>query len=170
MRLTILGCRSGMPADGEASSGYLVETGTQTLLLDCGPGVATVLSGLLPATAPDAVIISHLHMDHCYDLLPLGKTMLSAALEIPVPGAVPVRDADLDPVPLLVPLGAADALARLAALFPVSTAPVLDRAFELAFSVREYAPGTRTQFGPTVGGPRSNWWGYATRRRTAGSG
>lgn len=32
MRVTILGCRAGMPADGQASSGYLVttETGTRT--------------------------------------------------------------------------------------------------------------------------------------------
>ena len=39
-----------MPANGQASSGYLVSTDTATLLLDCGPGVATALSAV---AAPD---------------------------------------------------------------------------------------------------------------------
>jgi ribonuclease BN (tRNA processing enzyme) len=38
-------------------------------------------------------------------------------------------------------------LGRLAALFPVTTAPVLDRSFDLAFDVREYRPGTRFAVG-----------------------
>jgi ribonuclease BN (tRNA processing enzyme) len=38
-------------------------------------------------------------------------------------------------------------LGRLAALFPVATAPVLDRSFDLAFDVREYQPGTRFSVG-----------------------
>jgi ABC-type glycerol-3-phosphate transport system permease component len=50
-------------------------------------------------------------------------------------------------VPLHVPGGARQRLQRLAALFPVATAPVLDRTFDLAFDVREYSPGARFTVG-----------------------
>jgi hypothetical protein len=86
------------------------------------------------------VIVSHLHLDHCYDLLPLGKSLLARALRYPRAGDVPQTWADIDAVPLHVPAGSAAVLGQLAALFPVTTAPVLDRTFDLAFDVREYEP------------------------------
>lgn len=143
MHVTILGCRSGMPADGQASSGYLVRSGAATVLLDCGPGVATALGGATDPGRLSTVIISHLHLDHCYDLLPLGKSLLNRAVRYPQAGEPPQRTADVEAVPLLVPAGSRPRLAALAALFPVTTAPVLDRVFELAFDVREYRPGHR---------------------------
>ena len=143
MRVTILGCRSGMPANGQPSSGYLVATSRAAVLLDCGPGIATALSAVADPGQLSAVIVSHLHLDHCYDLLPLGKSLLGRALRYPRQGEAPQAWADIGAVPLHVPAGAAAVLGRLAALFPVTTAPVLDRAFDLAFDVREYAPGTR---------------------------
>lgn len=152
MQVRVLGCRSGMPERGEASSGYLVEAAGTRVLLDCGPGVATVLSGLGPTSVPDAVVISHLHADHCYDLLVLGKQLLAARLPREAPGHDPVSGVDMTPVPLLVPEGGRAVLDRLAALFPVTTAPVLDRAFDLAFDVREYRPGDVVALGAvTVG-------------------
>ncbi|MGF7234547.1 MAG: MBL fold metallo-hydrolase [Frankia sp.] len=150
MRLTVLGCRSGMPADGQASSGYLVDSGSTRLLLDCGPGVAAALSGVMPATELDAVVISHLHLDHCYDVLPIGKTLLAGQVEYPMelPDTVPaVAPQPRGKVPLFVPVGARPILDQLAALFPVTTMPMLDRAFDLAFDVREYAPGDRLTVG-----------------------
>jgi len=155
MELTVAGCRAGMPGDGQASSGYLVSSPTAdpttepphpassrtTVLLDCGPGVATALSAITNPGCVDAVIISHLHLDHCYDLLPLGKSLLSTRVGYPTSGAAPQLEAAGEPVPLYVPAGARETLLRLAALFPVSTVPVLDRAFEVAFDVREYRPG-----------------------------
>lgn len=144
MWLTVLGCRSGMPADGQASSGYLVTTAGGTLLLDCGPGVATALSAVTRPERLSGVVISHLHLDHCYDLLPVGKTLLAAST--PYPGE-DVAPGEVAPVPLYVPEGGRDVLGRLAALFPVSTMPRLDQAFELAFDVREYAPGEHFALG-----------------------
>ncbi|WP_326836026.1 MBL fold metallo-hydrolase [Amycolatopsis rhabdoformis] len=148
MHLTVLGCRSGMPADGQASSGYLVETPSTRLLLDCGPGVATALSATCDPTALDGVVISHLHADHCYDLLPIGKSLLSATLEFP--GGPTARCSSLRRVPLFVPAGATDVFTRWAALFPVTTMPLLDKAFERAFDVREYQPGDRFDVGDTT--------------------
>ena len=147
MRVTILGCRSGMPASGQPSSGYLVASDAAKILLDCGPGIATALSAVAAPEQLSAVIVSHLHLDHCYDLLPLGKSLLARALRYPRAGEAPQDRADIGAVPLHVPAGSAAVLSRLAALFPVTTAPVLDRAFELAFDVREYEPGARFTVG-----------------------
>ena len=145
--MTILGCRSGMPANGQPSSGYLVASGAATILLDCGPGIATALGAVAAPDELSAVIISHLHLDHCYDLLPVGKSLLTRKLRYPQAGDAPQQWADIHAVPLHVPAGAAAVLERLAALFPVTTAPVLDRTFDLAFDVREYQPGTRFTVG-----------------------
>jgi len=136
-----------MPANGQPSSGYLVATSEATILLDCGPGIATALGAVAAPHELSAVIVSHLHLDHCYDLLPLGKSLLARALRYPRAGEAPQAWADIDAVPLYVPASAAAVLGQLAALFPVTTAPVLDRTFDLAFDVREYEPGTRFTVG-----------------------
>lgn len=132
-----------MPANGQASSGYLVTTDTATVLLDCGPGVATALSEVAAPHQLSAVIISHLHLDHCYDLLPLGKSLLSPGVRYPQPGGAPQHWVEVEAVPLHVPSGSRQRLEQLASLFPVVTAPVLDRVFDLAFDIREYQPGAR---------------------------
>ncbi|MEV2214988.1 MBL fold metallo-hydrolase [Streptomyces sp. NPDC050997] len=145
MQLTVLGCRAGMPADGQPSSGYLVDTAGARLLIDCGPGTAVALSAVAPPSSLDAVVISHFHSDHCYDLLPIGKSLLNGLLE--VQGGPPRREGEFRPVPLYVPSGARELFDRWGALFPVTTLPLLDRAFEVAFDVREYTPGESFQAG-----------------------
>src|ERR1700745_1609327 len=100
MRVTILGCRSGMPADGQPSSGYLVTDGDAAILLDCGPVVATALTAVTAPHELSAVIVTHLHLDHCYDLLPLGKSLLARALRYPRAGAAPQAWGDVDRVAL----------------------------------------------------------------------
>ncbi|MEU4705484.1 MBL fold metallo-hydrolase [Nocardia salmonicida] len=130
MHLTIVGNRAGMPADGGASSGYLVETGQSRVLLDCGPGIAVMLGNYVHASLLDAVVISHLHLDHCYDVLPIGKQAMRKA-----------ADAPDRRIKLFVPKGARATLDQLAALFPVKTFPDLNRAFDLAYEVIEYERG-----------------------------
>lgn len=136
-----------MPANGQASSGYLVATDAAMVLLDCGPGVATALGGVAAPDQLSAVIVTHLHLDHCYDLLPVGKSLLSPGVRYPRSGEAPQDWAEIEAVPLHVPSGSTPRLRQLAALFPVTTAPVLDRTFDLAFDVREYAPGARFTVG-----------------------
>ncbi|TDD27024.1 MBL fold metallo-hydrolase [Actinomadura sp. KC06] len=63
MRLSVVGARAGMPAPGQPSSGYVLQTGRASLLLDCGPGVAGELPAVVPPAALDAVLITHLHLD-----------------------------------------------------------------------------------------------------------
>lgn len=145
MQLTVLGCRSGSPADGQPSSGYLVETEGARLLLDCGPGTAVALSARVAPWTLDAVVISHLHSDHCYDLLPIGKSILASTLEVP---GGPRRRTELScSVPLLAPAASAELFVRWAELFPVTTMPMLDRAFETGFDVRMYHDGASYRIG-----------------------
>ncbi|WP_238438780.1 MBL fold metallo-hydrolase [Frankia nepalensis] len=137
-----------MPAGGQCSSSYLVETDSTRVLLDCGPGAMTALSAVMRPWDLDGVIISHLHLDHCYDLLPLGKAMLAGRVHrsmgslMTIPTLPEMADyVDRLPVPLYVPRGGRETLNTLATLFPVTTIPLLDKAFEVAFEVREYTPG-----------------------------
>ncbi|HWG90096.1 MAG TPA: MBL fold metallo-hydrolase [Candidatus Thermoplasmatota archaeon] len=67
MRLTVLGNPSRYLAPYAPGTGYLVEAGGATLLLDCGQGVLAPLGALNPQRL-DAVVISHFHFDHCLDL------------------------------------------------------------------------------------------------------
>ncbi|MEO0682858.1 MAG: MBL fold metallo-hydrolase [Pseudomonadota bacterium] len=68
MRVVCLGTGTPEPWAPRASSGYLVETGNETLLLDCGGGVFDNLlrSGRMPGDV-DRLLFSHLHSDHMID-------------------------------------------------------------------------------------------------------
>lgn len=145
MQLAVVGARAGMPAPGEPSSGYVVRTGGATILLDCGPGVAGALPAIVSPDELDAVFISHLHLDHCYDVLPIAKTIL--APHVPYPGSEEQAGTAPTRVPLFVPPGGESAMLTLQGLFPVVTAPMLDRALELAFDLTEYGACTTTVIG-----------------------
>ncbi|MBE1876648.1 MBL fold metallo-hydrolase [Myceligenerans pegani] len=147
MDLHPLGIMAGMPDGGRASSGYLVRDGGVTLQLDAGPGTALRIGAVSPGRLPDAVAITHLHSDHVYDLLPLGKLVLRGRLRRADESAELEIDESVPRTPLFVPRGGADVLGALAALFPVTTHPLLDRAFELAFAVHEYEPGETVDVG-----------------------
>lgn len=72
MKLTVVGCAPAYTSrPGRVSSCYLVEHGETSVVLDFGQGA---FSELWRYRAPDkvtAVVISHLHADHCVDLIPL---------------------------------------------------------------------------------------------------
>jgi ribonuclease BN (tRNA processing enzyme) len=70
VKVTVVGCSPAWPNPGGAHSGYLVESDGNRLLVDCGPGVLPRL--LLHEHWPtiDAIVITHLHMDHWGDLVP----------------------------------------------------------------------------------------------------
>lgn len=75
MRVTVLGkSPSWQDADG-ACSGYLVQDGETTLLLDCGNGAFAKLRRFHDYAAVDAVLLSHLHADHFLDLVPYAYAL-----------------------------------------------------------------------------------------------
>lgn len=94
MRLTVLGCSGSMPGPDSAASGYLVEAGGARLVLDLGNGALGPLQrlvGVAGLAELDAVMLSHLHPDHCMD-----RCGLYVALRYGVPSArrVPVYGPD----------------------------------------------------------------------------
>lgn len=68
MRLTVVGCAGSFPSPGVPGSCYLVEAGGFALVLDVGGGALGELAGRVSLDAVGAVLVSHLHPDHCLDL------------------------------------------------------------------------------------------------------
>ena len=68
LKLTLLGTGTPTPLAHRAGAGYLLNSNGQTLLFDCGPGVARRLleSGTSPREI-DRIFLTHLHYDHCAD-------------------------------------------------------------------------------------------------------
>lgn len=68
MRLTVLGCAGTFPSKDSGCSAYLVEHDGFRLLLDAGNGAVGALQRHGGLFDLDAVLLSHLHADHCVDL------------------------------------------------------------------------------------------------------
>jgi ribonuclease BN (tRNA processing enzyme) len=80
LRLTIVGCAAAWSTrPGRASSCYLVEIGDDALVLDMGQGSFSLLAARRDPGSLRAVLISHLHADHCIDLIPLRHYLKYAA-------------------------------------------------------------------------------------------
>ncbi|MFW9834483.1 MAG: MBL fold metallo-hydrolase [Candidatus Thorarchaeota archaeon] len=72
----MLGTGTSVPDLYRVQSGILVEDGNNRILLDIGSGVLQRLTQLeLDLTTIDSVFISHFHIDHCADFLPLVQTL-----------------------------------------------------------------------------------------------
>ena len=69
MRLTVLGCAGTFPNARSPCSSYLVEHDGFRLVLDMGAGSVGRLQQHCGLLDVDAVYISHLHADHCLDLV-----------------------------------------------------------------------------------------------------
>ena len=68
MRLTIVGCAGSYPGPESAASCYVVEHDGFRLLIDLGSGALGPLQRHVDLRQVDAVLLSHLHADHCFDL------------------------------------------------------------------------------------------------------
>lgn len=130
MELTVLGKSPSWPDASGACSGYLIRDRGFTLLLDCGSGVLGKLRAVCDYAELDAVLISHLHPDHCFDLVPLAAA-LSFSRRAPLPSAA-----------LHVPPGGAAWLERLASLWTESDY------FRQALAVAEYSQAAPLVIGP----------------------
>jgi ribonuclease BN (tRNA processing enzyme) len=72
MRLTVVGSAPAYSLEPcRASSCYLVEHGDTAIVLDFGQGAFGALAAYRSPDSVDAIVISHLHADHCVDLVPL---------------------------------------------------------------------------------------------------
>ena len=74
MEITFLGTGTGIPQDGRVQSGVLLDTGEDLLLFDCGCGVlGRIYESRHDHTKIDAIVLTHLHLDHVGDVLALIK-------------------------------------------------------------------------------------------------
>lgn len=132
--LVIVGCSGSGPGPEAAASAYLVrdtvEGVTTTLLLDLGSGAFGPLQRLVDPRDIDAIVLSHLHADHCLDL---------TAWDV---AAAHSSTAPWQPVVTYAPAGARDRIARAAAVEEDEEVK-LDRSFDF----RTFNQGSRLTIG-----------------------
>ena len=128
MRLTVIGCSGSLPGPDSPASCYLIEADGFRVALELGSGALGPLQRHCATRDLDAVLLSHLHPDHCMDVLPLyvARTYDPARK----PGRLPVYG----------PTGAGPHLARA---YGRSEEPGLTGVFEFV----EWVPGCH-QVGP----------------------
>jgi ribonuclease BN (tRNA processing enzyme) len=106
---TIVGCAGSFPGPQSAASCYLIDSGGFRLVLDLGNGALGTLQRYAGLDSVDAVLLSHLHPDHCLD-------MCSFAVAKTHHPQGPRRR-----IPAYAPAGAARHLGRALSLDPDST-------------------------------------------------
>src|SRR5664279_5391769 len=129
LALIVVGCGPAWTTPGEPCSAYLIEAGETRILLDCGIGAFSALQALDPRPL-DAVVLSHLHFDHCADLIPFAYSRRYASLRA------------WEAPRLAVPPGG---LARLSTL-AVAGGAAPDH-LDGPFSLEEYTPGAVLEIG-----------------------
>jgi ribonuclease BN (tRNA processing enzyme) len=133
MKLTVIGCAGSFPGPDSPASCYLVEAPfdgrTYRLLIDLGSGALGNLQRVCDLRDIDAIAISHLHADHCFDLS--GFYVVSKYHP----------DGPLDRIPVLAPAGAAD---HLATAYGIHDPVGMTEQFEFG----EWQEGGTVQLGP----------------------
>ncbi|MCW2604677.1 MAG: beta-lactamase domain protein [Pseudonocardiales bacterium] len=94
MRLSVLGCSGSAPGPDSPASGYLVQHDGFSLVLDLGNGAFGELVRHVRASEVGAIVLSHLHPDHCIDIVAFGVALRHG------------RDSRADPIPVMAPSGA----------------------------------------------------------------
>ena len=130
MRLTVVGCSGSLPGPDSPASCYLVEQDGFCLVLDLGSGALGALQRHVRPADIGAVLVSHLHADHCLDLCPMYVALRYGPDES-------TRRAQ--PLPVYGPAGTADRIATANGAGMDGLAAVID--------FREVRPG-RLRIGP----------------------
>jgi ribonuclease BN (tRNA processing enzyme) len=121
VRLTVLGCSPSFPNPGGHCSSYLIDESQTRIVIDCGHGSAGALRAVSDLDSVSAIVLSHMHPDHFFDLVPLRYAYRAE------------NHASL--VPLWVPPNGAAVLSSL--LEPLG---LPDDFFTGTFDLREYDP------------------------------
>jgi ribonuclease BN (tRNA processing enzyme) len=69
--LYIAGSSAAVPRPNRANSGYLIKSGTTALALELGSGALARLLSTFDVAALDALLVSHMHADHFFDIVPM---------------------------------------------------------------------------------------------------
>lgn len=127
-QLHILGSSSAVPRPGRANSGYLLQLPSAAIAVDFGSGAFSRLRQICEPSALDAVLVSHMHADHFFDLIPLRY-----ALKYESPRATPL--------PVYVPPGGIRILQGVTSSFKDGGA-----FFDGIFDLHEYDPESPLEF------------------------
>lgn len=137
--LYIAGSSSAVPRPGRANSGYLLRAGGMSIAIDFGTGAFSHLREEMDPASLDAVLISHMHADHFFDIVPL-RYALRYELE---------RGR---PLPIYLPPGGVGIVHHIGNPLKES-----DDFYDGVFNMREYATGEplnigscTVRFAPTV--------------------
>lgn len=76
LRIVPVGVGSAYSAPGEAQSCYLVSAAGRSVAVDLGSGTLNRLQDEIAPEDLDAVVITHMHPDHCVDLMALRVYMV----------------------------------------------------------------------------------------------
>lgn len=68
MQVTVIGCAGSFPGPDSPASCYLIEHEETAIVVDLGNGSLGALQRHIDPACIDAVLLSHLHVDHCIDL------------------------------------------------------------------------------------------------------
>jgi ribonuclease BN (tRNA processing enzyme) len=135
MRLTVLGGSAASPNSGMGCAGLLVQTARARLVLDLGPGTLQELRRHTDFRTLDAVVVSHMHVDHVLDLLALRHALAYNPLPAP------------SPVPIWLPPGGAELLAQATAPFDACDEP---GRFATTVNIAEYDPARPLTIGDVM--------------------
>jgi ribonuclease BN (tRNA processing enzyme) len=143
VELVVLGGSAAGGNTGAGCAGYLVRSEQATIVLDLGPGTLLELRRHADFRRLDAVVISHLHVDHMLDLLALRYALMYNPIKPP------------GRIPLWMPPGGRAMLRRIATALELHQ----DEGdfFEASLEVRDYDPAESLticdmtlRFAPTV--------------------
>jgi ribonuclease BN (tRNA processing enzyme) len=134
VKLTVVGCSGSYPGPDSPASCYLLEEADETgrvwrVVMDLGSGALGALHRYVDPLTIDAVILSHLHADHCLDLC--GYYVMR---KYHPTGSQPR-------LPVYGPSGTADRMARAYDL-------PLDPGMHQEFDFITWAPGEPVRVGP----------------------
>ena len=136
MRLTIVGCSGSFAGPRSPASCYLVQAEHEgrswNLVLDLGNGALGALQRHLDPMAVDAVMLSHLHSDHCLDLC--GLYVMQKYWP---------ESGSHSRIPVYGPRGSGDRMARAHDLTPPER-------MDGEFDFRELADGEAVRIGPFI--------------------
>jgi len=133
VRLTVVGCSGSYAGPDSPASCYLLEADqdgrTWRVLMDLGSGALGALQRYVDPLTIDAVLLSHLHADHCLDLC----------------GYYVMRKYHPDgPQPRLPVYGPSGAAGRMARAYDLPEDPGMN----VEFDFRTWAPGEPVRVGP----------------------
>lgn len=141
VKITVLGKSPAWQDAGGACSGYLIEDGETRLLLDCGNGVFGKLRAQCDYVDVDAVVVSHVHADHCIDLIPYSFALLLSPRRQPVPvGGFEGTESPTRPR-LCLPPGGMESLQTIAGIWGD------EHLVEEAFRAEEYSADSIVEVG-----------------------